>query len=233
MTDQTQTVAPTVTAVTQPRQNDVLRPFPGTKTGLVWDYADALLAARKDQKMEHAVPLVSEVQALYSNVIDAVPSTCRQQFAFWLKFNGLKPEWQARIAAEGNSGDAEKQAKKAEAEKKKLERLDAAKTKAEERQKKQAASIEKQLDNAKARQAKAEAAVTAAKEKADAAYAKAKAAADAAAAKAAALSTPTATTTETAPVDQQPADTTNADANVDQIAATTSKNTRKAADAAA
>jgi hypothetical protein len=192
MNDQTQTATPTVQAIEQGRQNGVLRPFPGTKTGLVWDYADAIYAERQKQGFKHAVPVISEVSKLYDNVIGAVPATCRQQFQFWKKYHGLKPAWEARIAEEGNETDAAKiEAKKAKDAAKLLKAQEAAR-KATERAEKQRLDAEARVKKAQELAEKAQKDADAAKAKANEMLSKATAAASAAQASTApAAATPT------------------------------------------
>ena len=125
-----------VVALEQPVQNGVRRPFPGTKTGLVFDYADKILAYRKAQGFEHFVPLVGEVLALYANVADSVPATGRQQFQHWCTFHGLKDAWKARVAAEGVDGDAAKAEARKAKEAAKLKKAQEAAAKAADRVKK-------------------------------------------------------------------------------------------------
>jgi len=200
------------TAVEQERANGVTRPFPGTKTGLVWDIADAILSFRHSQGFAHVVPLVGEVGAIYATVPDSVPSTCRMHFARWLQFRNLKSSWKARIDAEGSEGDAEKIAKKQAAEAAKLARIEAANEKAKARVVKLEADRIAAIQKAEDAKLKAEKRAADLKAKADEAYNKAKAAAEAALAKAAALApqapAPVATveTPVEQPVEEQPQD---------------------------
>lgn len=180
----TDTTAPVV-AIEQPKQNGVTRPFPGTKTGLVWDYADAIYKARQNAGVAHPVPVIAEVQKLYNNVVGAVPATCRQQFQFWCVFHGLKDAWRARVEAEGQEVDAEKIAARQAKEQAKLDKAKAAAEKAAQRVEKMKADAEAKVAKANEMAKKAEAAAKAAREKAESMLAKAGAAASAAAANAA------------------------------------------------
>jgi hypothetical protein len=186
-----ETTAPVV-ALEQPRQNGVSRPFPGTKTGLVWDYADAIYKARLNAGVAHPVPVIAEVQKLYSNVVGAVPATCRQQFQFWCVFHDLKDAWRARVEAEGQEVDAEKIAAKKAKEAEKVQKAEAAAAKAAARVEKLKADAEAKAQKAKEMAEKAEAAAKSAREKAESMLAKAGAAATAAAASAAPTETPAA-----------------------------------------
>lgn len=181
-----------VVAIEQPKQNGVSRPFPGTKTGLVWDYADAIYKARQNAGVKHPVPVIAEVQNLYNNVVGAVPATCRQQFQFWCVFHGLKDAWRARVAEEGQEVDAEKVAAKKAKEEAKLLKVQEAAKKATARVEKMKADAEAKVAKANEMAAKAEAAAKAAREKAESMIAKAQAASTAAAA-------------NTAPTEQAPA----------------------------
>jgi uncharacterized membrane protein YqiK len=175
-----QTAAPTIRAIEQEKKNGVSRPFPGTKTGLVWDYADAILDARTKAGKKHPVPVISEVQNLYNNVVGAVPATCRQQFQFWCKFHGLRDAWKARVDEEGNETDAAKiEAKKAKEAEKQAKAQEKAK-KALERAEKQKADAEARIKKANEAAEKATKAAAELKAKADEMLAKANAAATAA-----------------------------------------------------
>lgn len=187
----TATVTPVV-ALEQPRQNGILRPYPGTKTGLVWDYADAIYAARKQANKEHPVPVIAEVQNLYSNVVGAVPATCRQQFQFWCVFHGLKDAWRARVEAEGQEVNAEKIAAKKAKEQAKLDKAKAAAEKAAARVEKMKADAEAKVKKAQELAKKAEEAAKSAREKAESLLAKAGAAATAATASSAPAEQPAA-----------------------------------------
>lgn len=180
-----QTTAPKVTAIEQSKQNGVSRPFPGTKTGLVWDYADAIYAQRQKLGLAHPVPVIAEVQTLYNNVVGAVPATCRQQFQFWCKYHGVKEAWAARVAAEGQEIDADKIAAKQAKEAEKLAKAQAAATKAQERAQANVKKAEEAKKKAEELAQKAQAQAAAAKTKADEMLAKANDAAKAAAASAA------------------------------------------------
>jgi hypothetical protein len=194
----TETAAPTIHAIEQEKKNGVSRPFPGTKTGLVWDYADAILKARTEKNMKHVVPVISEVQKLYNNVVGAVPATCRQQFQFWCKFHGLRDAWAARVAEEGNEADADKIAARKAKEEAKLKKAQETAEKAKARAEKQKADAEARVKKAEETAKKAQEAAEAAKKKADDMLAKANAAANAAKESAAPA-------TEQKPAEQAPA----------------------------
>lgn len=105
------------------RQNGAVRPTPGTRTGLVWDYADAILAKRIAAGEQHPVPTIAEVRALYEgNVEGARLATCQAQFDRWLKFHNARAALKARREAEKTDTTAAKEAAKAEKAQKKAER---------------------------------------------------------------------------------------------------------------
>ena len=102
-------------AATRPKQNGQTRPTPGTLTGLVWDYADAITAQRAAAGEPHTIATIGEVKAYYEKVEGSQTSTCQAQYGRWVKFHNYGDLLKARRAAEKpvTDKDAEKAAKKA------------------------------------------------------------------------------------------------------------------------
>lgn len=172
MNDTANTETTTPVTASRPKQNGQVRPTPGTRTGLVWDYADALMAKREQLQLEHKVPLVSEVKDLYRSVADAQDSTAQTQYGRWIIYHDLRDALKARRAAEKPTkpGDEEKakarEEKKAAREKAKAEK-DAAKTeKTAAREKAKADKLAEKERKAAEKQAAKEAAAAAAAEEA-------------------------------------------------------------------
>lgn len=120
-----------IKAIEQPTANNITRPVPNTKTGLVWAICDSIYSMRKAQNdaepdtSKHIlpVPVVSEVIDIYEKFVDdAKGPTARQQFGFWLKFYGLESMRDARVLAEGSAEEEAKKAAKAEKERIKAEK---------------------------------------------------------------------------------------------------------------
>lgn len=132
-----------IEAIGDEKQNGITRPVSGTKTGLVFDVADAVFAYRTSQNIVPAVPLVGEVKAAYKRVVDGKDTTCSQQFGVWLKYMGLEAEHAARKASEVSEDDKAK--------------IEADAKKANERLAKTQAMIAKQQERANAAMKKMEA----------------------------------------------------------------------------
>jgi hypothetical protein len=180
MTDQNTTQTTPVAVSSRPKQNGQTRPTPGTLTGLVWDYADALLAKNAQLGTEHVVPTIGEVKDLYKQVQGAQDSTAATQYGRWLKFHGLQDALKLRRAADKATkpGAAEKEAEKAA---KKQAREDAKAAKAQEKADKKAAKEAEKEAKAAEKQAAREAKEAEKRAKAEAAAEEAKAKAEAAA----------------------------------------------------
>ena len=202
------TPAPTGFAAlpTRERRNGQVRPTPGTRTGLVWDYADAILAQRIAANEPHPVPVIMEVRKLYDANPGAMAATCQTQYGRWLQFHDAREALKARRESEKGAmteaqlaKEAAKEAKKAEREAKVAgkaaksgEREAAKKAKEEAAAAKAAAKVEKDAQKAIEKELKAQAAAekkaaaellkaeAAAKAKSDAAEAAKKVQADAA-----------------------------------------------------
>lgn len=97
------------------KKNGQTRPEPGTKTGFIWDLADALKVRL------NRVPTKEEVWEQYSaQVADAREATTATQFGRWIIFNGFQAQIKAireqQRAAKAAAEDSEKTEKKAAAE---------------------------------------------------------------------------------------------------------------------
>lgn len=151
------------------RQNGMTRPLAGTKTGLVWDIADALSASLNRPAQRSEV-----FEAYQKQVPDASNGTMSTQYSRWCGFHGVTEILREQRAKERAEASVAKDAEKA---KKEAERAAA----------KEAKEAEKAAKAEAREKAKAEKAAAAAEKKAAAAAkaAEAKAAADAAAAEAA------------------------------------------------
>lgn len=165
-TEATEASAPAPTVERQ-RQNGFTRPLEGTKTGLVWDVADAI------SKEKGRPALRDEVMSKYKELVpDASNGTISTQYSRWSGFHGVQDVLRKMRADEKAAADKAKDAEKAAADKAKA---DAAEAKAKAAEEKKAAAEEKKAAAAKAKQAKAD--EKAAKAKADAEAAAAAAAA--------------------------------------------------------
>lgn len=129
---------PAPTPVERQRQNGFTRPLAGTKTGMVWDIADAISAEQGSPAMRDQV-----FEAYKKAVPDASDGTISTQYSRWCGFHGVSDVLRKQRAEAKAKAQAEKDAEKA---KKAQERADAKaakeaekKAKAEERAKAKAA----------------------------------------------------------------------------------------------
>lgn len=179
----------------RPKQNGQVRPEPMSRTGLVWDFADQIMAERKAAGEKHPVPTIGEVKAKYEFVEGAQMATCQTQYGRWVIFHDLRDALKARRDDEKSAMTEEETAAKkakeeakakkaAEKEAKAKEKAESAAKKAEEQKTKAEAKAKAASEKIEAAKAKAEEAAKKAADKAKEAQDKAKAAAEAAAAKA-------------------------------------------------
>jgi len=106
----------------RPKQNGQTRPEAGSRTGLVWDYADYLMAQNMADNAEHRVPLVGEVKELYMKIDGAQVATCQTQYGRWVTFHGLQEEVKAKRDALKGQMTEEQRAAKEEKERVKAEK---------------------------------------------------------------------------------------------------------------
>lgn len=167
---ETPEAAPAAPKVERLKQNGFTRPLAGSKTGLVWDIADAISAEKQRPALRDEV-----IAGYKEQVPDARNGTVSTQYSRWCGFHGVQDilrKMRAEEKAEADKLKTDAKAEKAAAAAEKKET--AAKAKAE---KAEAAKTKK----AEAAKAKAEKAAKTAADKAEKeAKAKAKAAADAA-----------------------------------------------------
>lgn len=145
------------------KRNGQTRPAAGTKTGKIWEIADAItnetgvVATREEvlEKYKAAVP-------------DAAEATVATQFGRWVLYNGFSEHVkQARKAAKDAkdaSGAEEKAAKKAERDAEKQRKAD---EKAAKKAEREAAKAAKEAEKANAKSPIVEGAETAAQEEVD------------------------------------------------------------------
>lgn len=115
------------------RQNGHTRPVPGSKTGVVWDIADAISSKMKRPALRN------EVFDEYSKKVpDASAGTCGTQYSRWCAFHNVSAalkEYKDSIDTAKQEAkkkkEAEKAAKKEAAEKAKAEKAKAKADKAE------------------------------------------------------------------------------------------------------
>ena len=141
--------APTPPApVQRQKQNGFTRPIAGTKTGMVWDIADAISAkqgspAKRDQVFE----------AYKAAVPDASDGTISTQYSRWCGFHGVSDLLRKQRAEEKAKAQAEKdKAKEAKAK----ERADAKAAKEAEKKAKAEAKAKEKADKEAAAKAAAE-----------------------------------------------------------------------------
>ncbi len=98
--------AKTPKAPAREKINGFVRPEPGSKTGIIWDFCDILYRLRGEAGEAHPVPLIAEVRELYRGSGGTSDSSCYSQYLNWLDYHARKPELKARRAAEtsGNAG---------------------------------------------------------------------------------------------------------------------------------
>src|SRR5262245_6617842 len=82
----------------RPTQNGQVRPEPGSRTGLVWDYADSLYNANLAAGKANPVPTIGEVKELYMRIPAAMPATCQTQYGRWVIYHGFRDLLKARRA---------------------------------------------------------------------------------------------------------------------------------------
>lgn len=124
------------------KKNGVTPPYPESKTGYVWKYADMLRASMIAAALPHPVPFSSEVSKIYlSAVPDSSASTCRMHFSEWIKYHDLKSVLDARIEAEKPEEGAEEREKAEAKAKKDQERKDAKIKKAKDKLDKHIATV--------------------------------------------------------------------------------------------
>lgn len=114
--------------------NGFVRPEPGSKTGIIWDFCDILYRLRGEAGEAHPVPLIAEVRELYRGAGGESDSSCYSQYLNWLDYHARKDEVKARRDAErpevaGLTAE-EIAAKKAEKEAKAKARAEKAEAKA-------------------------------------------------------------------------------------------------------
>lgn len=84
--------APVAAAPAMPKQNGVTRPKPGTKTGRVWEIADALSA--------QANAPAPRKNVIAQGVAEGInPATLATQYGRWRRFHGLAREVHAPAPA--------------------------------------------------------------------------------------------------------------------------------------
>ena len=124
--------------VERQRQNGFTRPLAGTKTGMVWDIADAISAKQGSPAMRDEV-----FEAYKAAVPDASDGTSSTEYSRWCGFHGVSDvlrKQRADAKAEAQKAkDAEKAAKAEERAKAKEAKEAEKKAKAEERAKAKAA----------------------------------------------------------------------------------------------